>query len=76
MLSLVLIQFIHVFSPERLIGFPFNFISYSSKFESYYFQPERLLLSAIFCMVCIACWFTADQYHQRRSNKNSEHTNE
>ncbi|MEZ8966439.1 hypothetical protein BCT04_14985 [Vibrio breoganii] len=44
----IVLQFSAFFTPERVIGFPFNFLSYSGKSDTYTFFWSRFSYSFVF----------------------------
>ncbi|USD64468.1 hypothetical protein [Vibrio sp. SCSIO 43136] len=39
---------------DIVVGYPFNYINYNGKFDSWHFHVDRFAMSAIFCAVSVA----------------------
>ncbi|SKA49302.1 hypothetical protein CZ814_02904 [Photobacterium toruni] len=57
----IILQFSAYFTPERIIGFPFNFLSYNLKSDSYSFFWSRCSYSVVFLAFIIFICFTIIQ---------------
>ncbi len=57
----IILQFSAFFTPERIIGFPFNFLSYSGKSDTYTFFWSRFSYSFAFWAFLIFIFLTIMQ---------------